>query len=77
MTLEADRYMAAQLGITVEEMDSVVQTLGTILEGKPIGEGAAIVRQYVLDNPQTPNMAFALAFYTGMLVAQMLYKPVR
>ena len=77
MTLEADRYMAAQLGITVEEMDSVAQTLCTVLEGKSVGEGAAIVRQYVLDNPQTPNMAFALAYYTGALVTKTLYKPVR
>ena len=77
MTLEADRYMAAQLGITVEEMDSITQTLNTILEGKPVGEGAAIVRQYVLDNPQTPNMVFALAYYTGALVTQTLYKPGR
>lgn len=77
MTSQADRYMAAQLGITVEEMDSVAQTLRTILEGKSLGEGAAIVRQYVLDNPQTPNMAFTLAFYTGALVTQTLYKPGR
>lgn len=77
MTLEADRYMAAQLGITVEEMDSVSQTLRTILEGKSVSDGAAIVRQYVLDNPQTLNMAFALAFYTGALVTQTLYKPER
>lgn len=77
MTSEADRYMAAQLGITVEETDSTTQTLNTILEGKPVGEGAAIVRQYVLDNPQTPNMAFALAFYTGALVTKTVYKPVR
>ena len=77
MTSQADEYMAAQLDITVEEIDSITQTLNTILEGKPVGEGAAIVRQYVLDNPQTPNMAFALAFYTGMLVTQTLYKPVR
>lgn len=77
MTSEADRHMAAQFDITVEEMDSISQTLNTILEGKPVGEGAATVRQYVLDNPQTPNMAFALAFYTGALVTQTLYKPVR
>ena len=77
MTSPADRYMAAQLGITDEEMDSVVQTLGTILEGKSTTDGAAIVRQYVLDNPQTPDMAFALAFYTGALVIQTLYKPGR